>query len=292
MAAFHAKLFGLILLLSGSAAWAQAPVSLAVKDPKPSIIDFGYCRDAGQVESWEANVGDTVKEGQLILKLDHARQLHAYEAAKLKAESDAPMESVLGELKQKEAAMAESHTRYRRRQISQQQLRMSEGEVDAIRGKLTQVQLNKKLSKLDLELAEKLLEMRYIRSPIAGTIMKIAQRPGERCAVGDIVVTVSDTANIVTEMPLSGQILNHLQEGASIPLRVAGSRTTQLAKVLSISPLAGATNGEKMVKVAFANAEPGLPIDSQQYELLMPEGTKLAPITTAAPAAAPSAPQG
>ena len=166
------------------------------------------------------------------------------------------------------------------------------GDVAVTRGKLTQVQLNKKLAKLDLELAEKLLEIRYIRSPINGTITKIASRPGEHANAGDIVVTVADTANIVTEIPLSGHILENLVEGACIPLRVAGSSVTRLAKVLSISPLAGAKNGEKIVKVAFANPEPGLPVDSQQYELLVPEGTKFAPITKAAPPAAQPAPKG
>jgi len=134
--------------------------------------------------------------------------------------------------------------------------------------------------------------MRFIRSPIKGTIVKIAQRPGERVNAGDIVVTVADTTNIVSEIPLSGQILKHLQVGASIPLRVAGSGATQLARVLSIAHLDGAKNGEKLVKVAFANPDPDLPIDSQQYELLMPEGTKLAPITKVAPPAAAPAPKG
>jgi len=99
------------------------------------------------------------------------------------------------------------------------------------RCKLKQVQLNKKLAKLDLELAEKFLEIRYIRSPINGTITKIASRPGEHANAGDIVVTVADTANIVTEIPLSGHILKNLLEGACIPLRVAGSNVTRLAKV-------------------------------------------------------------
>ncbi|MEI6339375.1 MAG: hypothetical protein WCQ57_12465 [Verrucomicrobiota bacterium] len=60
----------------------------------------------------------------------------------------------------------------------------------------------------------------------------------------------------------------------------------------SISPLAEAKNGEKIVKAAFANPEPGLPVDSQQYELLVPEGTKFAPITKAAPPAAQPALKG
>lgn len=279
-----------MLFLAGTAALSFGQTPLAVKDPKPAAIEFGYSREGGQVETWEVEVGDGVAAGDLIVKLDHARQLHAYEAAKLKAESDAQLESILGEMKQKSAALADSQFRFRRRQISEWQHQIAQGEADATRGKVSQAYLNKKLAKLDLELAEKLLEMRSIRSPIQGTIVKIAQRPGERVNAGDIVVTVADTTNIVTDIPLSGQILKSLQVGASIPLRVAASGATQLARVLSIAPLDGAKNGEKLVKIAFTNPEPDQPVDSQQYELLMPEGTKLAPITKAT-AAAP-APKG
>lgn len=272
----------LVFCLAGSCL-LHGQVNLSVKNPKPSVIDFGYCFESGQVESWEAGIGENVKKGQLIVKFDHARQLHAYETAKLKANSDAQIESVLGELKQKEAQLADSQIRFRRRQITEEQMRMSEGEAEITRGKLKQARLNKQLAALDLELAEKMLEMRYIRSPINGTVMKIERRPGQRAAAGDVVVTVADLSNVEAEVPLSGHILGRLKEGDSIPIRLAGGEFTRLAQVVAVNPLAGAKNGEKMVKIAFANSSPETALASQSYELLMPEGTKLAPVTKAAP---------
>lgn len=274
-------------LLAGCAGTAMAQTTLAVSKVQPSVVMFGYCREGGQVETWEAKPGEKVSKGQLILKFDHARQLHAYESAKLRAESDAQLQSALGDLKQKQAALADSENRFKRRMIPKEVHDQAIGESDISRGKLTQAELNRKLSRLDLELAEKMLELRYIRSPMDGVLISIATAPGERAAQGDKTVVVADTDEVVSEMPLSGTFLNTLQEGATFPVRLAGSTISHSAKVVSILPMAGAKAGEKVVKLVFANADKTIPLNSQNYDILLPEGAKAA--TPPKPPASPPA---
>lgn len=275
------------MVFLGAAGSVFAQVNFLLGDLKPATIGYGYCREAGQIESWEVKVGEQVKAGQLLVKLDHARQLHAYEVAKLKAESDAQLQSIMGELKQKQAMLADIQYRHRRRLVSEHQLRVAEGEVDVIHAKLAQAHLNKKVGQLDFELAERLLEMRFVRSPIAGMVTSMSKAPGERAAAGDILVVVSDLSQLTAELPLTGQALETLKTGDGIPLRAAGSGAAQLARVISVDPVQGAKQGEKVLKVVFNNAWPTQALGDQKYELQMPEGTKLTPLAKTTPPAKP-----
>lgn len=275
--------------------WA-APLSaqpqttnVALKNLKPATIAFGYTREPGTVEIVEVAIGDVVKAGQILLRLDHFRQFHAWKTAKLKSESEATLDMARGELRQKEAILNDVQTRYRRRQVSEASVQSAEGELETARGKLAQAKLNKELSKLDLELAENVLNMRFVFSPINGTVLEIARRPGEKASAGDAVVTVADLTSVQAEIPLIKDSVKGLGIGDSLPVRVPGSNTIRVAQVAAISPLAKAKNGEQLVRIIFPNLAPGENLAGQSYELLLPHGAKLAQVVPEK-APAPKAP--
>lgn len=273
-------LFGTLCLLT-SLELASAQVSVDVKDPQPGVTAVGYAWEGGLVETWHVKIGDQVKAGDLVVSLEHDRQLHSFETAKLRAANTAPLESVLGELKKKEAALSEGETRFRRRQINEEQLHILEGDAAIARAALKQSNLNQKLAQLDMELAEKLLERRYIRSPIDGTVVAIADSPGQQTSAGKAVVTVSDFSTLAVEVPLSGQGLSSLGTGDNFILKTS-SGGQRVARVLSVQALPGGTPSSRLVKLLFANSLPGAP---ESFQVLLPEGIESAPAAAGKPAA-------
>lgn len=267
------NLLSVALIFFTSLGIASAQVSVDVKDPQPGVTSMGHAWEGGLVETWHVQIGDQVKTGDLVVSLEHDRQLHSFEKAKLQAKNTAPLESVLGELKKKEAALTEGETRFRRRQISEEQLHILEGDAAVTRAALKQTNLNREMAQLDMELAEKLLERRYIRSPINGTIVAIAHPPGEQVGAGEAVVTVSDFSTLAVEVPLTGQALSSLETGDNFILQT-GSGGQRLARVLSVQSLPGGAANSRLVKLLFANTRPSNP---ESYKVLLPEGVESAP---------------
>lgn len=263
----------------GAASLPAQSTTVTLKNIKPATVAFGHARESGTVETVEVACGDVVKVGQILLRLDHFRQFHAWRTAKLKSDSDAALSMARGELRQKEAILSDVQVRYRRRQVSEASVQSAEGELETARGKADQAKLNKELAKLDLELAENVLNMRFVFSPINGTVLEIARRPGEKANAGDAVVTVADLTSVQAEIPLVKDSIKGLSVGDSLPVRIPGSNTVRVAQVSAISPLAKAKNGEQLVSIIFPNLAPGESLARQSYELLLPHGAKLAQIS-------------
>jgi len=265
-------LSGALIFLS-SLGIASAQVRVDVKDPQPGVTSVGHAQEGGLVETWHVQIGDQVKAGDLVVSLEHARQLHTFEKAKLQAKNKAPLESVLGDLKKKEAALAEGETYHRRRKISDEKLRILEGDAAISRAAIKQANHNHVMAQLDMELAEKLLERRYIRSPINGTIVAIAHPPGKQAGAGEAIVTVSDFSTLSVEVPLTGQALSSLETGDNFVLQTA-SGGQRLARVLSVQSLPGGAANSRLVKLLFSNTRPDTP---ESYKVLLPEGVEGAP---------------
>jgi multidrug efflux pump subunit AcrA (membrane-fusion protein) len=272
ISATHKLLFSALLLFSGNFV-ARAQVSVAITDPQPGVTSTGHAWEGGLVQTWHVNIGDVVKKGDLVVSLEHVQQQHAFETAKLLAENRAPLESVMGDMKKKEAALDEGKDRFRRRQISEEQLQILEGDAEIARAQIKQTNLNIKLAHLNMDLAEKLLERRYIRSPINGTIVAISHSPGKNVGAGEAIVTVSDFSTLAVEVPLVGESLSGLETGDSLTVLTEGGGH-RLARIVSMESLPGGAEGGRLVRLLFANTRPNSP---ESYQLLLPKGLQGAP---------------
>ncbi len=125
-------------------------------------------------------IGDEVTPNQILAKLDHDKQLHTYNMAKLKADNKGQLEIAEGDLMEKTAGLYEMRERFRRRQVSQNQVQQSEGQAKASRGRLEQAKMFNELAKLELLQAEKALEKRFFRTTIKGTVIDVARTKGEK----------------------------------------------------------------------------------------------------------------
>jgi multidrug efflux pump subunit AcrA (membrane-fusion protein) len=274
--AFLAALAGL------SSVPAQTPFGLS--DLQPHIAQGHRAREAGVMDTIEIRVGDTVSVDQILARLDHERQLHAYLVAKARAENRGGVMIAEGEVQEKAAALEEVSSRLKRRQASEAQVRAAEGQWKAAQGKLEQAKMNAELAKLELALAEKNLERRFIRSGMKGTVIDISRQAGDKVGEGDVVVVVGDLNYLTTAIPLSKEAAEKLAAGATLPLRLAGGTSTRVAQIVGITPLPNGTKGEKLVQIAFSNWDPVDVLRSKAYEVILPGTVK--PVTPAPPAPA------
>jgi len=264
---------GLIMAtIAVDSSWAQ--MAHALDTIKPQTVETQTSRDSGFMDIVDAKIGDEVVAGQLLMKLDHERQLHAYNVAKLRAENRSGIEIAEGELREKYAVLNDVKLRYRKRQASDGQLEQANAQAQVANGKLSQAKMSLELSKLEFELAEKLLENRYIRSPINGTIIDMAKRRGDKVNQGDIVVTVADMTAVSAELPITAESAKALAVGDTFPVRLAGSQIVRNARVEAISPLEHSQSGEKVVRVVFENMRPQDALSQLKIEALLPEGLK------------------
>ncbi len=263
-------------LLIGTAS-AHAQEVFALGNIQPEAVKTVMAREAGIVETVETAVGAKVTKGQILLKLDHERQLNAYLAAKLRSESQAGIEIAEGELREKNASLNEILEKFRRRQVNQNHVEQAQGQAQVARAKLTQARMMLEMSKLELALAEKLLENRFVRSPINGTVIEITKSDGTRAGAGDPVMTIANLDELSTDIPVTKDSLANLAVGSSMPIRVAGSETVRQGRIMAITPLEGAKNGEHTVRVVFENMRPTTPLAGLALETILPPSVRAAP---------------
>jgi membrane fusion protein, multidrug efflux system len=254
-------------LLVGSG-WSQTAMRLA--GIEPSAVEVVSSKDGGFLESVDVRVGDEVEANQLLMKLDHDRQLHAYLTAKLRAENRAGIEIAEGNLREKNALLSKAQISHRKRQASDEDVERAQGQAQVARGMLAQAKMQVELAKLELALAERLLENRFVRATMAGTVVEVAKPRGARVNQGDAVLTIADLTNLSSNLVVTRDSLSKLSPGASLPVRMAGSETLRYATIDTIKPLAGAKNGEHEVRLIFENLSPGTPMAALPIEALLP----------------------
>lgn len=258
----------------------------AAKEVQPSTMETLRAKENGVLDSVEVAIGDDVTPNQILARLDHDKQLHAYNMAKLKAENRGALEIAEGDLMEKTAGLSEMRERFRRRQVSQNQVQQSEGQAKSSKGKLEQAKLFVELAKLEFLQTEKALEKRFFRTTIKGTVIDIARVKGEKAGEGDLVVTVADLSEMSTNIPMTRESAAALSTNTSMPIRIPGLNATRVGRVESISDIKGSKNGEQMVRVVFSNPTPHQVLKNQVCEILLPEGVKALNLAKEAPPAA------
>jgi multidrug efflux pump subunit AcrA (membrane-fusion protein) len=273
----------LSLLALSPSGWGETVFSLP--EIKPHVVQTHRTKEAGIVETVEVKVGDKVSPKQILLKLEHDRQLHAYLVAKAKADNEGALMVAEGDVEEKSANLEEVNMKFRRRQVSASQVTLAMGQLKTSRGRLEVARMNKKLADLEVALAEKMLERRFVRAALEGTVIEISRAPGERAGEGDIVVTVADINWMTAFIPLTKESAAALGKSAFIPIRMAGSSVTRVAQVIGTKPMPNATKGEQLVQITFSNPDP-LTLPQKAFEVLLPQELKTVPIAKQAPAPA------
>lgn len=269
-----------VFLLGYAVVVAHANEPFALNEVRPAAVHTLHSKDTGPIEVLRAASGAQVKQGEILLELEHARQLHAYKVASLRAKDKSNIRIAEGEVKTRQASLEELRQRARRRLATTEQVSRAEGELEMSQGKLEQARLQDAIQQLDLEVARENLENRFIRSPIDGTVITVNKLEGERANQGEHVITVADLSQVTGEIPLLAKGAEALRVGGNLPVRLAGGSITRLATIEGIENHPLGKDGEKLIRIVLPNLSPNEDLSAQNYEVVLPQGAEPADLAT------------
>ena len=228
---------------------------LLVPQTLPSSVLSLRARDAGILDEILIGKGDEVYKGQVLTRLDHYRQSYALEVTKRRLENRKGITMAEADLREKEAILEESKSKYKKRLISDAQMVGAITQWELAKSRLELAVEAMEQVKLDLDLVNQALDDRFVKSPIDGKVMDILKTTGERIAVGDIVVTVGDFSKLKAEVSLSKEAASKLVAGGILAVKTSPAGRQIEAHIESIAAVPNSTKGEQLIKLVFDNPD-------------------------------------
>ena len=259
----------IILVIIGSTAWyflkpkEQAPqyitAEVVVGDVENSVLATGVleatkmlsvgAQVSGQVKKMYVELGDQVKQGQLIAQIDSVRQdnnLKTVEAniknqqAQL-AVKQANLEKVEAEYRRQTAMYADGATSQADLQNALASYKSAQAEIVALNAQIEQ-------SRLTLSTAKEDLGYTQIIAPMDGTIVAIVTEEGQTVNANQTAPTIVKLASLDTmtvKAEISEADIMKVQEGQNVYFTTLGnSEQKRFAKLRLIEPAPSSINTE------------------------------------------------
>ena len=254
-----------ILVLPTSDKPATTPAPVVVRDIQLTVIQQVElpARDEGVLADVLIHVGQMVKRQDLLAQLNDDQAKMAverariqFEIAKQEAKNDthdrlarkklAVAKSELERAKQSNVEFANSVSQT---EIDELQLKADQAsiQIEQANHELKQATLAQKLKETELQIANRLLERRQIRSSLNGQIVQLYRQPGEWVKPGEPVVRIVRLDRLRVEGFVKAEQLSHGFQNAAIVLTVSlpnRPRAQFPGKIVFISPEINPVDGQ------------------------------------------------
>jgi len=210
--------------------------------------------------------GASVREGQVLARLDPATAQAEYEVARRSLESG---RRNLGEI---EVRLAEAERNLRRNRslverklVSQSVLDASEAEVDALRARLAAARAEVGVAQSQVDLRQQGLDDLLIRAPFAGVVISKDAQPGETVspvsAGGGFtrtgIATIVDMDSREIEVDVNEAYINRVSDGQRVEAVLDAYPEWKIpGHVISIVPTADRQKATVRVRIAFEALDP------------------------------------
>jgi len=211
---------------------------------------------SGIVHTRHVAPGQRVQADQALIALDD--QAQTIESSRRKAMLDDTSEiaaardrvRILGEL-----FTVARNVFDRTGSVSRDELLRLEAELTVSRGRVEQLEAQKKRELLDYQAAEHERQLRHYRAPVAGTVAKIFPSVGEWVKPGDPLLHLVDVSTGVLQLVVPLQEARALRAGMVLPIRFEThmNDAPTRGRVDFVSPVADPASGLVVVKVHFGN---------------------------------------
>ncbi len=205
---------------------------------------------AGTVQTIAVQVGDRLKAGQLIAKLDptdHQLQVQHAEAS----------------LQSAQAQMRNAETSYSRVRQLWENRSVSRNELDAARAAFESTSAQVRAFQKQLELARLQLSYCELKAPLAGAIATVDVEANENVLAGQTIVQLSSGTSLEVEVAVPEMLISQVREGQKVevtfdalPDQKQSARITEVG----VSPTGFATTFPVTVRLEQRepNARPGM----------------------------------
>lgn len=204
---------------------------------------------SGQVKKMYVQLGDQVKQGQLIARIDSVRQENDLKTA------EASIKNQMAQLAVKQANLAKVEAEYKRQQAMYAQDATSRSELESAlasyktaQADITAINTQIEQSRLTLATAKEDLGYTQIVAPMDGTIVAIVTEEGQTVNANQSAPTIVKLAQLDT-MTIKAEIseadVMKVQEGQSVYFTTLGdSETKHYATLRQVEPAPDSINTE------------------------------------------------
>jgi membrane fusion protein, heavy metal efflux system len=168
-----------------AAAPAAAPSPAAASLDKldcmiqPSMVVQVGSAAAGVIERIDVERGDTVHRGQVLAQLVAHVERAALAVARERAAQTGELEAAGSVKALAHSDLARAHSLMDEQFVSKAYVERARAEADVAGGKSVQAEERKRLSNLEVELAQAQVNQRIVRAPIDGVVVERLMAPGE-----------------------------------------------------------------------------------------------------------------
>ena len=257
----RSKLTGwLIGLVRGSAlllcctplAHAEQYVGLVHPDHEV-VLSMGV---GGVVSKINVRPGQAVAAHQTLLVLDDRMQSIEVSRRQVVLEDNSEVTAAQDRVRAMKVMYDDTKRVYEKTgSISRDEMSKLEIEYSAARGRLDQLQQQKRRERLEYSLAQQERELRAMTAPVSGVITRVEPKVGEYAKPGEMLMMLVDASNcyLITSVPL--RAVTGLKAGMKLPVRFETSANAPSVSgtVSFVSNVADAASGLVEVRVAFAN---------------------------------------
>ncbi|HHW40020.1 MAG TPA: efflux RND transporter periplasmic adaptor subunit [Syntrophomonadaceae bacterium] len=209
----------------------------------------------GRIRSITVDVGDRVREGQVLAKIDDAElvaALHNAEAGLAVAEANARIAAAA--LEDARRNLDRMKQLYDAGAVSQQQLEQAQLNYDRAAAGVAEAQVRQ--ARAAVEAARVQLANTVLTSPVDGVVTARFADPGAMAGTTQPIMTVAAIDQVQVQVSVTGDDINRLKAGQEVPVQVSAAGDQDFkGKIARISPAADARS--KMYPVEITIPNPG-----------------------------------
>jgi RND family efflux transporter MFP subunit len=214
----------------------------------------------GVISSLEVDRGDSVRQGQVVGRLEDSVEAAALALARARSSNESPIRSAEARLR----FLQSEHERLVELQgkdvVSRAKLQSAEEEANVAAHQLQEAKLNKDIAELQVRYAEEILAQRILRSPIDGVVMERLLVPGEYQNEQSPILTLAQIDPLRVEAFVPTTYYGQIRTGSTAEVRpeqpIGGAF---MASVVVVDQVLDAASGTFGVRLALPNSELRLP---------------------------------
>lgn len=215
-------------------------VVLAEGKLKPSNMVAIGAQVTGRITEMAVRVGNEVKAGDLIARIDQTSQQNAVRVA------DAALAHAHASLQEKEMALKFALRKFQRQKAMLDKQYVAPAEVDARESTVAELEaqtmaLKARILEAEVSLAKARSDLEYtlIRAPIGGTILAIVSQEGQTVSAAQTAPTIVVLGRLDVmeiDVPISEADINLIRPGQQAEIRLPGVEQTKLAQIEQVDP--------------------------------------------------------
>ena len=218
-----------------------APAQTTVYEASPgNVVATDSARIAsrltGYVQALHADVGDTVKAGQLLLTLDNR-------------DVEAQVAQARAALSQARASLADAKFNYDRYSSLYKQDAVTRQQYESVKRNYAVAQAGVKAARAQLEQANAQRAYSEVRAPFAGVVTARYVQQGDLATPGKPLVEIQSPGHLEVDTQISNSAYSALKVGDEVQIIGTDTRTT--ARVLRLSPAADPSTETHLLKATL-----------------------------------------